>query len=64
MRAWPIDAMAAWIRCSFLIYRIFRHPDFKAMTAIAFPRSEEVLAENIGLHGSEAMIAVEKMGCE
>ena len=56
--------MAAWIRCSFLIYRIFRHSDFKAMTAIAFPRSEEVLAENIGFHGSEVMIAVEKMGCE
>jgi hypothetical protein len=56
--------MAAWIRCSFLIYRIFRHPDFKAVTAIAFPRSEKVLAENISLHGSEAMIAVEKMGCE
>ena len=36
----------------------------KSVTAIAFPRSEEVLAENIGLHGSEAMIAVEKMGCE
>jgi hypothetical protein len=61
VRAWPRDAMAACIRCSFLIYRILRHPEFKAVTAIAFSRSEEVLAENIGFHGSQAMIAVERI---
>ena len=36
--------MAAWIRCSSLLYRTLRPREFKAVTAIAFHRSEEVLA--------------------
>jgi len=43
----PFDSMAAWLRCSFLIYRIFRHREFNAVKAIAFPRAEEIPAENI-----------------
>jgi hypothetical protein len=31
------------------------------VTVLAFPRSEEVLAEKIGLHGAQTMVTIEKI---
>jgi hypothetical protein len=43
------------------LYRMLRHREFKAVAAIGFHRSYEVLAENFDLHDSQATFAVEKM---
>ena len=37
MRAWPIDAKAAWIRCLFLFIGFSGPESSKSVTAIAFP---------------------------
>ena len=61
MRAWPIDAKAAWIRFLFLFIGFSIPESSKSVTVLAFPRSEEVLAEKIGVHGAQGMVAIEKI---
>jgi hypothetical protein len=47
------------IACSYPYYRIIRHQEFKAPTPIDFHQPEEILAQNIGVHGSRTTFAVE-----
>jgi hypothetical protein len=61
LRAWPIDARAAGIRCLSLFIGFSGPASSKSVTVLAFLRSEEVLAEKIGLHGAQAMVTIEKI---
>ena len=49
------------MRCLFLFIGFSGTESSKSVTVLAFPRSEEVLAEKIGLHGAQAMVTLEKI---
>ena len=60
-RAWPINARAAWFRRFFLFIGFSVPESSKSLTVLALPRSEEVLAEKLGLHGGHGMVTIDKI---